>query len=90
MATEVLVVLSVVIPDSPDTPPDVLARIRDLHGRELPGVPGSWVTRVAVHPLGGPTGEDSTGPARPDSAALTDDEAQAELDDDFGVTDRDS
>ena len=46
MAQEVLVILAVVIPDEP---PESRAKIRDLRGRELPGVPGSWVTRVAVH-----------------------------------------
>lgn len=46
MAREVAVVLLVVISDDVAV---ATTQLRDLRGRELPGVPGSWVSRVAVH-----------------------------------------
>lgn len=46
MAHEVAVVLLVVVGDDIDS---AAAQLRDLRGRELGGVPGSWVSRVAVH-----------------------------------------
>lgn len=85
MATEIIVVLAVVVPDGP---PDMRARIDDLAGRELPGVPGSWVSRVAVHRPGRPT---AARPAAEQAGdGLTDDERDAELAADFGVLDADS
>lgn len=47
MAHEVAVVLLVVVGDDL---PTATAQLRDLRGRELSGVPGSWISRVAVHP----------------------------------------
>lgn len=47
MSRELLIILTVVVPDGPSPERE----LRNLHGRELPGVPGSWVTRVGIRPL---------------------------------------
>jgi hypothetical protein len=101
-ASEVLVVLRVVVPDGV---PDAATRIADLAGRELPQVPGSWVSKVAVHPY--PLGVTIRAAAEAGAEAagrsagrgldrglgeltgdgLSGDELDAETDDDFGASD---
>ena len=52
---EIFIVLAVVVPDDPNAGEDL---IRNLRGRELHGVPGSWISRVAIHhPPSAVTGE---------------------------------
>lgn len=76
MAVEMLVVLVVVVPSDTATG---RSQILNLHGRELAAVPGSVVTRVAVHPL------PLTSGMADDAPTLFDDDAEHALDLDYGV-----
>lgn len=77
MSAQVRLVLHVVVPEEPDA----AARLADLRGRELPGVPGSWVSHVQLLPPALPsspaTSRDAPG-APPSGGELEDEEALAE------------
>lgn len=72
MSHELLVILTVVVPDGAG--PE--RRLHDLRGRELPGVPGSWVTRVGVRTL-----ESATAPAQLPTLASVDEHDDLSSDD---------